>query len=69
MKLDVGTKVQIFEGGEWDDHGEVVEIRGRDAMIRWHASGLVATTPCADLMDLAVAEWSWDPRYLPENLT
>ena len=67
MKLDIGTKVQIFEGGEWDDHGEVVEIRGHDAVVRWHASRMTAVSSCAELADLVVAEWSWDPQHLPEN--
>ena len=59
--MKVGTKVQIFEGGE----GEVVEIRGREALARWHASGAVSS--CAELTDLVVAEWIRDPRCLPEN--
>lgn len=65
--MKIGTKVQVFEGGEFDDHGEVIAIRGRDAVVRWRGSGGVGATACADLVDLVVEEWSWEPDLAPEN--
>ena len=58
--MKTGTKAQVFDSGEFDDHGKTIEVRGREAVVRWHVSG--TATPCADLV---IEEWNLGDA--PEN--
>ena len=60
--MKIGTKVQVFDSGEFDGHGEAIKVRGREAVVRWHGSGTEAATPCANLV---IEEW--DLGDAPEN--
>ena len=57
-EIRVGTKVEILESEDDDDYGEVIEIRGEDAVVRWHASNVTGVSSRSDLVDLVVDDWS-----------
>ena len=67
LQVRVGTKVEHIDPDQEveSDYGEVVDIKGDVAVVKWHASGLEGEISFAELVDLVVEDWDpefWEPE-------